>query len=139
MSYFLSKHGGYSSQLCLIYQFVYLTKMSFLNHFFGCHFCPPWLWEFQRCRFVVGFLRVPGCSRGGGVPGETLWIPFGKIGVHLREDDRGITTRDPKQNPITKVVANHSLHGASLLSLDSRVAPAMADTNRRWAEGMFLC
>ena len=24
----------------------------------------------------------------------------GKIGVHLREDDRGITTRDPKQNPI---------------------------------------
>lgn len=28
--------------------------------------------------------------------------------------------------------------GASLLSVDSRVAPAMADTNRRWAEGMLL-
>ncbi len=30
---------------------------------------------------LVGFLRVPGCSRGGGNWG-TLRVPFGKIGVH---------------------------------------------------------
>ena len=30
-------------------------------------------------------------SRGGG-NWKTLRIPFGKIGVHLREDERGITT-----------------------------------------------
>ena len=29
---------------------------------------------------VIGFLRVPGVSKGGGVPGVTLRIPFGKIG-----------------------------------------------------------
>ena len=34
---------------------------------------------------LIGFLRVPGCPRGGGVLAGILRIPFGKIGVHLRE------------------------------------------------------
>ena len=35
----------------------------------------------------VGFLRVPGWSKGrGGKTWGTLRIPAGKIGVHLRED-----------------------------------------------------
>ena len=38
---------------------------------------------------------------GRGVPGETLRIPFGKIGVHRTGKIRGITTRDPGQNPIS--------------------------------------
>ena len=28
---------------------------------------------------IIGFLRVPGCQRGGGVPGEKMGIPEGKI------------------------------------------------------------
>ena len=28
-------------------------------------------------------------SRGGGVPGEPLRIPFGKIGVHLKGNIKG--------------------------------------------------
>ena len=31
-------------------------------------------------------LKGGECPRVGGVPGEPLRIPFGKIGVHLRED-----------------------------------------------------
>ena len=45
---------------------------------------------YKSHRIIIGFLRVPGCPRGGGNWG-TLRIPFGKIGVHLREDERGIT------------------------------------------------
>ena len=40
---------------------------------------------FHPSQDFIGFLRVPGCSRGNDDLG-TLRVPFGKIGVHLRED-----------------------------------------------------
>ena len=39
---------------------------------------------------IVGFLRVPGCSRGGGVPGEPEGFRLGRLGnlrdLKIRED-----------------------------------------------------
>ena len=52
----------------------------------------------QSCRVLKGPGGVE--PRGGGVPGEpfsdSVWEDWGTLGKI-----RGITTRDPKQNPIT--------------------------------------
>ena len=47
---------------------------------------------------IIGFLRVPGCPRGGGTLEKTLRIPFGKIWEETLGKIRGITT--PLKNPI---------------------------------------
>ena len=50
--------------------------------------------------FFIGFLRVPGCPRGGGNWG-TLRIPFGKIGEPYKEHwGRGGESPPPLKNPI---------------------------------------
>ena len=51
-------------------------------------------------------------------PWGSLRIPFGKIGVHLTGKIRGITTRDPVENPIT--TKNRT---SILLATGARVIP----------------
>ena len=59
----------------------------------GGKFCNGNSVTFGRASLIFGVLfRVPGCPRVSGVePWGSLRIPFGKIRVHLREDERGIT------------------------------------------------
>ena len=45
----------------------------------------PQMFSFFFDQGIVGFLRVPGCSRGGGVPEEPYGV-LGKIGGPNRED-----------------------------------------------------
>ena len=44
-------------------------------------------WVLLEISWIIGFSRVPGWNQGEGVFLEKPFrIPFGKIGVHLRED-----------------------------------------------------
>ena len=49
---------------------------------------------------LVGFRKGGGCSRGGGNWGTLMRIPFGKIGVHLREHEGRLGESPPHlRNP----------------------------------------